>query len=32
MLADYYRLRGWDERGRPTPDLLRSLGVKGRDR
>ncbi len=30
MRADYYRARGWDGEGRPTPDLLRSLRVKPR--
>jgi aldehyde:ferredoxin oxidoreductase len=29
MRRDYYRVRGWDERGRPTPELLRSLRVEG---
>jgi aldehyde:ferredoxin oxidoreductase len=27
MLADYYRERGWDEKGRPTPAKLRELGL-----
>ena len=28
MLAEYYALRGWDpERGWPTPEKLRSLGL-----
>lgn len=27
MLAEYYRLRGWDERGRPLPATLRRLGL-----
>ncbi|HYR96574.1 MAG TPA: aldehyde ferredoxin oxidoreductase family protein [Candidatus Binatus sp.] len=27
MLADYYRLRGWDPAGRPTPDTLATLRV-----
>jgi aldehyde:ferredoxin oxidoreductase len=32
MRRDYYRARGWDEAGRPTPGLLRELGVKGPQR
>jgi aldehyde:ferredoxin oxidoreductase len=28
MRSDYYRVRGWDERGQPTPALLRSLKIK----
>ena len=32
MRRDYYRVRGWDGRGRPTPELLRALRVEGRDR
>jgi aldehyde:ferredoxin oxidoreductase len=27
MLAEYYRLRGWDPEGRPTPDKLAALRV-----
>ena len=27
MLADYYRERGWDEKGRPTEAKLRELGL-----
>jgi aldehyde:ferredoxin oxidoreductase len=27
MRRDYYRARGWDEKGSPTPELLESLGV-----
>jgi aldehyde:ferredoxin oxidoreductase len=27
MLPEFYRLRGWDENGVPTPDKLRSLGL-----
>jgi aldehyde:ferredoxin oxidoreductase len=27
MLQDYYRERGWDENGRPTPEKLRELGL-----
>jgi len=27
MVPEYYRLRGWDEKGVPTPEKLRSLGV-----
>jgi aldehyde:ferredoxin oxidoreductase len=30
MKQDYYRVRGWDAAGRPTPDLVRSLGIAGR--
>jgi aldehyde:ferredoxin oxidoreductase len=30
MRRDYYRVRGWDERGVPTPELLRSLHVEAR--
>ncbi len=30
MLEAYYRIRGWDEGGKPTPELLRSLRVAGR--
>lgn len=30
MRADYYRARGWDDEGRPTSALLRSLRVKPR--
>jgi len=30
MKRGYYRVRGWDERGRPTPELLRSLRIGGR--
>jgi len=29
MRGDYYRARGWDEKGRPTPELLESLGGGG---
>lgn len=32
MKRDYYRVRGWDERGRPTPETLRSLRIEGRGR
>jgi aldehyde:ferredoxin oxidoreductase len=28
MRLDYYRVRGWDESGRPTPGLLRALGIE----
>ncbi|OGD26473.1 MAG: hypothetical protein A2V57_02740 [Candidatus Aminicenantes bacterium RBG_19FT_COMBO_65_30] len=28
MKQDYYRVRGWDAAGRPTPELLRSLRVE----
>lgn len=27
MLPEYYKLRGWDEKGYPTPDKLESLGI-----
>lgn len=27
MLPDYYRLRGWDENGAPTPETLQRLGL-----
>jgi len=27
MLPEYYRLRGWDETGTPTPEKLKSLGL-----
>jgi aldehyde:ferredoxin oxidoreductase len=30
MKQGYYRVRGWDERGRPTPELLRGLRIEGR--
>jgi aldehyde:ferredoxin oxidoreductase len=29
MLPDYYRLRGWDEEGRPLPEMLKGLGLDG---
>ena len=29
MRRDYYRVRGWDGAGRPTPELLRSLRIGG---
>lgn len=28
-LLEYYRLRGWDEKGRPTPEKLSALGLPG---
>ncbi len=28
-LSEYYRLRGWDERGVPTPEKLAALGLPG---
>jgi aldehyde:ferredoxin oxidoreductase len=28
MLPDYYRSRGWDEQGRPTPEKLAELGIE----
>ena len=27
MLPEYYRLRGWDDKGTPTKDKLRRLGL-----
>ncbi|HCC33415.1 MAG TPA: hypothetical protein DEQ28_05860, partial [Clostridiales bacterium] len=27
LLDDYYRLRGWDEHGIPTPAKLKELGL-----
>jgi len=30
MRRDYYAVRGWDEAGRPAPDLLRALRIEGR--
>jgi aldehyde:ferredoxin oxidoreductase len=30
MKQDYYRIRGWDTAGRPTPELLRTLRVEER--
>jgi len=29
MRADYYRVRGWDEQGGPTPETLKRLGLNG---
>jgi len=28
MKQDYYRVRGWDTQGRPTPELLRALRIE----
>lgn len=28
MRSDYYRVRGWDEQGKPTPRLLKDLEIK----
>ncbi|MFC1982236.1 aldehyde ferredoxin oxidoreductase C-terminal domain-containing protein [Chloroflexota bacterium] len=28
MIQDYYRLMGWDEKGTPLPETLRSLGLE----
>lgn len=28
MLDEYYRARGWDEEGRPTPERLQELGLE----
>jgi len=27
MLPEYYKLRGWDEKGRPTKEKLAELGL-----
>ena len=27
-IMDYYRVRGWDEDGRPTPELIKRLGME----
>ena len=27
MLTEYYRLRGWDEEGRPAKEKLAALGI-----
>jgi len=32
MRADYYTVRGWDSRGRPTPGTLNRLGLDGMER
>jgi len=32
MRRDYYKVRGWDAGGRPTPELLRTLGIGERRR
>jgi aldehyde:ferredoxin oxidoreductase len=32
MRADYYKVRGWDERGRPPDTLLQSLKIKAADK
>jgi aldehyde:ferredoxin oxidoreductase len=29
MVDDYYSLMGWDEKGRPTPDTLKRMGLEG---
>jgi len=29
MLPEYYRLRGWDEKGVPTEEKLKALGISG---
>jgi aldehyde:ferredoxin oxidoreductase len=26
-IMDYYRVRGWDEQGQPTPELIQRLGM-----
>lgn len=28
LLDEYYRVRGWDREGRPTPEKLRDLGIR----
>ena len=28
LLSDYYRTRGWDNQGRPTPERLSALGLE----
>lgn len=28
LRSDYYQARGWDEEGKPTPELLESLGIR----
>ncbi len=28
MLPEYYRLRGWDEKGRPKDEILKALGIQ----
>jgi aldehyde:ferredoxin oxidoreductase len=28
LLSEYYRLRGWDGDGVPTPETLRRLGIE----
>jgi aldehyde:ferredoxin oxidoreductase len=30
MRTDYYRARGWDDKGNPAPATLESLGIKKR--
>ncbi|MEW6221873.1 MAG: aldehyde ferredoxin oxidoreductase family protein [Candidatus Hadarchaeota archaeon] len=29
MLGEYYKIRGWDENGRPKPEKLKELGING---
>lgn len=31
MLTNYYKIRGWDEQGKPTKHKLRKLGLEGYD-
>lgn len=31
MRKDYYEIRGWDEKGRPTASLLEALGIRKRE-
>jgi aldehyde:ferredoxin oxidoreductase len=28
MIAEYYKVRGWDDNGVPTPELLKELGIE----
>jgi aldehyde:ferredoxin oxidoreductase len=30
MRSDYYEVRGWDKKGRPTESLLKLLNIKGK--
>ncbi|MBP1717842.1 MAG: Aldehyde ferredoxin oxidoreductase, domain 2 & 3, partial [Deltaproteobacteria bacterium] len=27
-IRDYYKIRGWDENGKPTPELIKRLGME----
>jgi aldehyde:ferredoxin oxidoreductase len=31
MRSDYYKVRGWDEKGRPSEAVRKALKIKGRD-